>query len=281
MGKPCFWPARLCWTQVCVLHPLGDLSVLVSCSFSFSPPPFASTSFEWILFPLQLKSLVKEVLSVSFLSSPQLLFFLPNLLENVNLSFSGGEGRGGLFVGLFLCTRLVMGAWPCRGAAGVTPLHRLAKQGAERIRVVQLMMPSQASLALQPVSSVRPAPPPLPCPLSWLSLRVEGGTQRPLSLRIEFASCLSSHLLPTRPGWKRLYYSKGEPSLWELQRSPQFHCPTSGVSFHPHALSISALFQVFFESNIICFQKVLPWMQLKSHGTPLCQDGECTGHRII
>ena len=281
MGKPCFWPARLCWTQVCVLHPLGDLSVLVSCSFSFSPPPFASTSFEWILFPLQLKSLVKEVLSVSFLSSPQLFFFLPNLLENVNLSFSGGEGRGGLFVGLFLCTRLVMGAWPCRGAAGVTPLHRLAKQGAERIRVVQLMMPSQASLALQPVSSVRPAPPPLPCPLSWLSLRVEGGTQRPLSLCIEFASCLSSHLLPTRPGWKRLYYSKGEPSLWELQRSPQFHCPTSGVSSHPHALSISALFQVLFESNIICFQKVLPWMQLKSHGTPLCQDGECTGHRII
>ena len=212
---------------------------------------------------------------------PPTFFFLPNLLENVNLSFSGGEGRGGLFVGLFLCTRLVMGAWPCRGAAGVTPLHRLAKQGAERIRVVQLMMPSQASLALQPVSSVRPAPPPLPCPLSWLSLRVEGGTQRPLSLRIEFASCLSSHLLPTRPGWKRLYYSKGEPSLWELQRSPQFHCPTSGVSSHPHALSISALFQVLFESNIICFQKVLPWMQLKSHGTPLCQDGECTGHRII
>ena len=95
MGKPCFWPARLCWTQVCVLHPLGDLSVLVSCSFSFSPPPFASTSFEWILFPLQLKSLVKEVLSVSFLSSPQLFFFYQIFWKMLTSHSAEGKGEGG------------------------------------------------------------------------------------------------------------------------------------------------------------------------------------------
>ena len=157
-------------------HPLflNSANIVNVALISSNPDPYESSPHNtliWAGLEQYLTLATKEPCKRStfcFLSvlPPTFFFFLPNLLENVNLSFSGGEGKGGLFVGLFLCTRLVMGAWPCRGAAGVTPLHRLAKQGAERIRVVQPMMPSQASLALQPVSSVRPAAPPPPCPLS-------------------------------------------------------------------------------------------------------------------
>lgn len=240
--KQCFWPVRLCWTWLCVLCLWETALSSVSSSFSPSPSPFASTLLSGF-FPLQLKSLEKEIFS--------LLPLCPSLLlEQVFLKMSAScwaerKGReAGLCWSLAVCQAhqghyLRCGAHdPVGERLALSHFTDVAKWGAERIK-------SGSSGAMLPDWSGSEAWVLYLAKLHhhhhtlclWLSLSVKGGTQAPFVT--DYGVCLLSLLpLATNVVGARLYYMK--------ESSPYGDCsdpPSSTAYIQNFILSISPFHQ--------------------------------------
>ena len=140
---PCILPETFLSSQAALFLPLRLLL----------PRPLLSGSF-----PLASKEPCKRnTFSGSFLwfpHPPHFFFFFFNQLFWKMLTSHSAEGKGkGGYLLVSPCVPGLSWAHDLVGERLVLPHFRLAKQGADRTGVVQLTMPSQAGLVLQPVSA--------------------------------------------------------------------------------------------------------------------------------